>query len=279
MKHQGSSMNSKNSDEQSGAKILVIDDEEVVHVSLKRILGRKGHEIEATLNAHEGLDLIENDSFDMVITDLMMPEMNGIDLLKELKDRGIQIPVLMITGYPTIKTALQALRLGAVDYLAKPFTRTELLAPVNRILRRQAKPKSEHSTLIPAFKNGDDKEESDMILLEPGDRYHLRRHSWVVYQQDGTVVSGIVGSFLNNIGSVESIQIPDEADVVEQGYVGIKLKTESGEEHGVLMPLSGRVISVNSEAVANPKEITPETWIVMILPDRLQSEIPLLVPG
>jgi glycine cleavage system H lipoate-binding protein len=197
--------------------------------------------------------------------------MNGIELLAEIKRRGLAVPVLMITGYPTIKTALQVLRLGAVDYLAKPFTRAELLAPVARALRHQT---SEDSVV------GNDpfEEGGSWGTPMPGDRYRLRHHSWIVYQQDGTVLVGIERSFLGTIGTIEGARLPSEAELVEQGYVGILLTTTSGEEHGVLMPLSGRVMAVNPEPVAAPGSINDSMWLVRILPDRLKQELTLLVP-
>lgn len=272
--------NEKNPSEvEPKARILVIDDEEVVHVSLRRILGRRGHEVETTLAAQEGLDRLANERFDMAITDLMMPEMNGIELLEELKERSISLPVLMITGYPTIKTALQALRLGAVDYLAKPFTRQELLAPVNRALRRKASGRRSSTSVVPPPEDGKDGANDTGVYLELGERYHLRRHSWIVYQQDGTVTVGIEPSFLDSIGTLETIDLPVAEEVVEQGYVGMKIATTVGEEHGVLMPLSGRIVEVNEELVASPSRISSESWLVRLLPDHLQDELTLLVKG
>lgn len=261
-----------------GAKILVIDDEEVVHISLKRILGRQGHHVVTTASGHEALEILVNECFDMVITDLMMPEMNGIELLQELKKRSIASPVLMITGYPTIKTALQALRLGAVDYLAKPFTRAELLSPVNRALRHQATEDC-RASVIPPLDDIKAADAHETFALTPGERYRLRRHSWIVYQQDGTVKVGIEDSFLRTIGEVVTLELPEESDLVEQGYVGIRIRTNAGEEHGVLMPLSGRVIALNKSAAEEPEDVDAETWLVRILPDRLQQELSVLVRG
>jgi DNA-binding NtrC family response regulator len=82
---------------------------------------------------------MEKEKFDVVITDLMMPEMNGLEILMAMQERQINIPSIMITGYPTIRTAIQAQRLGSVDYIPKPFTRAELLGPLNRALRRAHK--------------------------------------------------------------------------------------------------------------------------------------------
>ena len=122
-------------------KVLVVDDEDVVHASIQRILTRYGYEVVGVTSGQEGLDLMVQEAFDVVITDLMMPGMNGVKMLAEMKERKIETPAIMITGYPTIKTAVEALRLGAVDYIPKPFTRKELLNPLNRALRRVSEAK------------------------------------------------------------------------------------------------------------------------------------------
>ena len=259
-----------------GARILVIDDEEILHVSLRRTLGRQGHHVDAVLNGPEGLLLLQSNEYDLVITDLMMPDMDGIELLECLEAQNITVPVLMITGYPSIRTAVKALRLGAVDYLAKPFTRQELLGPVNRTLRggaAAAEPSGKEPT-------GDaDGYAVPEQTLTPGARYYLRKHSWAVYQQDGTFMVGIEASFLDSIGAIASIELPEETDLVEQGFTGFRLTTVEAEEHGVFMPLSGQVIAVNGEAAADPASIGPETWLAQIVPDHLDSELSMLLTG
>jgi glycine cleavage system H lipoate-binding protein len=196
-----------------------------------------------------------------------------------MKETGLMVPAIMITGYPTIKTALRALRLGATDYLAKPFTRKELLGPVARALRRAhgGAIQNVRDTMVPPEMR-DDHEEPD-VDLAPGDRVHLRRHSWAVYCEDGSVEVGIGASFLATIGTIDSIELPSEADLVEQGYVAFRLRTRGGEEHGVFMPLSGRVLKANEEALEDPSRITAETWLIRLAPDRLENELSLLVRG
>lgn len=261
-----------------GSRILVIDDEEVIHVSLRRILGRQGHRVEAVLSATEGLELLRRERYDLVITDLMMPDINGIQMLERIRELGLDVPTLMITGYPSIRTAVQALRLGAVDYLAKPFTRQELLGPVNRTLRlagedREAPPPAQEP---PPHADGF---EEPQLRIRPGERFFLRKHSWVVYQQDGTVRVGIERSFLHGIGTITSIELPEETDLVEQGFTGIRLRTTADEEHGVFMPLSGQVMAVNEKAAAAPSEIGPATWLLLLLPVNLEAELAMLLRG
>jgi len=259
--------------EVAGSRILVIDDEEVVHLSLRRMLGRKGHEVDTELSAKGALERLSNVKYDLVISDLMMPEMNGLELLEHLEKEEHAPPVLMITGYPTIRTAVQALRLGAVDYIAKPFSRQELLGPVNRALRR-VRPAHDNASALDD-PNADGFETPD-AAPSPGDRFVLRGHSWAVYQQDGTMEIGIASAFLETIGEIEAAELPAESTLVEQGHTGFRLTTAGNEEHTVFMPLSGSVLAVNRELEAEPSRISADTWLVRLVPERLDEELELL---
>jgi len=259
----------------NGSRILVIDDERTIHVALTRILGRQGHRVDAVFGGPDGLERLAAHRYDLVITDLMMPEMNGMELLQAMRAKGYDVPVLMITGYPTIRTALEALRLGAVDYVSKPFTREEVLGPVQRTLRRPAAPS-------PAPPAGTAPADADRMATPqpepvPGDRFFLREHSWAVYQQDGTVAIGIEASFLDTLDRLASLELPSEDDLIEQGFVGFKLTTASGERHNVFVPLSGRVVSVNQAALTDFSSVGVGTWLVRIQPQRPEIELPLLV--
>ncbi len=116
------------------ARILIVDDEEIIHASLKRVFHRLGLETEAVLTAESALARLNEAPFNLIMLDLMMPEMNGLQFLAALREKDIQLPVIMITGYPTVQTAVEALRLGAADYVTKPFTREEILGPVQKAL-------------------------------------------------------------------------------------------------------------------------------------------------
>ncbi len=262
------------------ARILVIDDEEIIHSSLRKILGRRGHEVVTVLSADEGLEKLGYEEFDLVITDLMMPGRNGLELIEQMRREGRDVPVMMITGYPTIRTAVQALRLGAVDYLAKPFTRQELLGPVCRALRRAEREGEQGppSFELPADDGAplDEGITAPQVALRPGDRHCLKKHSWAVYRQDGAMDVGIEHSFLMSVGRVEAVEAPRDGDLVEQGHVSFRLRTAGGELHGAFMPLSGQVVEVNREVVEAPETLDDGTWIVRLLPTNLDEELPLL---
>jgi DNA-binding response OmpR family regulator len=245
--------------------VLVVDDEEVVHASIRRILSRSGFQIEGAFTAHEGLERMRSKNFAAVITDLIMPEINGLEMLDVMREEGMNLPTIMITGYPTVKTALKALRLGAVDYIPKPFTRQELLSPLNRALRRES------DGYFPEEKSLEEEVQSEG-WVRSGDRFALPRHSWAVYCQDGTVEVGVEECFLVALVGVESIECPHVDDQVEQGYPGIRLNSQE-EVHAVFMPLSGRVIQVNQEVVDDPASLDSSSWVVRVLPNDLHEEL------
>ena len=107
-------------------KILVVDDEEIVCHSIKKILSRKGYTVENALDVESAIKKISNTSYDLVITDLMMPKTNGMELLQIIRDHYPELEVVMITGYASIESAVKATKLGASSYLPKPFTPDEL---------------------------------------------------------------------------------------------------------------------------------------------------------
>jgi len=102
------------------AKILIIDDEEVVRRSFLRILGSTNCAAKAVSNWPQLVEVMEQEPADLVLLDLRMPDMDGMTVLRALKQRWPESEVIIITGYPTIETAKEAVALGAYDYLAKP---------------------------------------------------------------------------------------------------------------------------------------------------------------
>ncbi len=115
-------------------RILIVDDELNVCKSERQVLLCQEYEIEMALSGEEALQKEEEKNYDLIIADLMMPGLSGLDLLKSLKAKNAQAKVIMVTGYPTLKTTIQAMQIGAFDYLPKPFLPAELRALVARAL-------------------------------------------------------------------------------------------------------------------------------------------------
>ncbi|HEX8948399.1 MAG TPA: sigma-54 dependent transcriptional regulator [Dissulfurispiraceae bacterium] len=117
--------------------ILIVDDEEIVRTSCLRILPAGEYRVETAENGEEALERLRNSPVDLVLTDLVMPGMSGIELLKAVKEGYPDLEVIVITGYGTVKTAVEALKYGAYDYIEKPFTPEALLNAVERCLEKK----------------------------------------------------------------------------------------------------------------------------------------------
>lgn len=112
--------------------ILVVEDDPMVNSFCARLLRMKGYGVKTVFNGREALTMLQTNRFDLVLTDLQMPEMGGMDLLREMREQYPDIDTIMFTAYATVETAREALKLGAFDYLTKPFSVDELERTVRR---------------------------------------------------------------------------------------------------------------------------------------------------
>ena len=117
--------------------ILVIDDEEIMREILEALLSREGYDVRLAANAAEGLDLARAMPFDAAIVDMMMPGMDGIATLDELKKADDDLPVLMITAFASVENAIAAMKRGAYDYITKPFKNEEVLVVLRNALAQR----------------------------------------------------------------------------------------------------------------------------------------------
>ena len=124
------------------SRILIVDDEESIQFAFKTHLSNEGHEVMTAEDYSSGIKALSENEFDLVITDVILGSRTGIDILLEIKNRGIKCPVIMITGEPNMETAGDAVRFGAFDYLPKPIRKETLLKVTSHALR--------HKTIIQA---------------------------------------------------------------------------------------------------------------------------------
>ena len=115
-------------------KVLVIEDDDTVRDVLRSFLLEKGFEATLAQNGETGLDMLRSEKFDLILTDLVMPGITGMDVLKEVLASKISIPVIVMTAFGTVQTAVEAMRLGAFDYLTKPFNLDELIIVIEKAL-------------------------------------------------------------------------------------------------------------------------------------------------
>ncbi len=116
--------------------ILIIDDEPYLLEKLNSVLTAEHYSVETAADGRAGLEKIWNDSYDLILLDIMLPGLNGLEILAEIREAGIRTPVLMLTAKSDIEDKVTGLNLGADDYLAKPFSLAELLARVRALIRR-----------------------------------------------------------------------------------------------------------------------------------------------
>jgi len=128
--------------------ILIVDDEQNVSQLLKKVLAKKGYVTHAASSAHEALEIINACHINIVITDIRMPVMNGIELLKEIKTQDSSIAVILVTAFATLETAVEALKMGARDYITKPFDLEEIYSAISHIVG-----------------NGHDELEADLLVV------------------------------------------------------------------------------------------------------------------
>jgi two-component system, NtrC family, response regulator AtoC len=120
------------------AKILLLDDEEQIRRVIALHLGKRGHEVIAGNDGREGLDHLARSRFDLVLTDLRMPRVSGLELLKAMREDGLSTPVIVLTAYASIESAVEAMKLGAADYIGKPPQLDEITIKVANLLAQQA---------------------------------------------------------------------------------------------------------------------------------------------
>jgi two-component system alkaline phosphatase synthesis response regulator PhoP len=122
------------------ARILLVEDEPGLQLTLSDRLRREGYEVDTAADGQSGLDKAATGEFDLVLLDVMLPRKNGFDVLRDLRQRGLETPVIMLTARGQVVDTVVGLKLGADDYLSKPFEMMELLARIEARLRRRTTP-------------------------------------------------------------------------------------------------------------------------------------------
>jgi CheY-like chemotaxis protein/glycine cleavage system H lipoate-binding protein len=251
------------------ARILVVDDELPVCRSVSAALENQ-YLVDTALSAEEAIRMGRERDYDVVITDLMMPGLSGMDLLKQTAESNPDTKVIMITGYPSIRSAVESMRHGAFDYIPKPFTPDELRSMVSRALesRRQEAGASAGR---------------EVVTPPPDGIYRIPGNSWALILEDGNVRIGADQVFISTIPGVEILELPGEGEMRYQGEACVRIRDSRGFTHKMWTPVSGRVVSANValKEDSGPLERDPygQGWLVLLSPTNLDSEILNLSPS
>jgi len=127
-------------------KVLIIDDDTSFLLMIKTFLEKKNYQARGAKSAFDGLNLLSRESFDVIILDFKMPDKNGLEVLKDIRNRNLQTPVILMTSYVDIKTAVHAIKLGAYDYVTKPINNDELHLLLQRVLNKSTEQKTAGKT-------------------------------------------------------------------------------------------------------------------------------------
>jgi CheY-like chemotaxis protein/glycine cleavage system H lipoate-binding protein len=269
--------------EQPKARILCVDDEEVILDSFRKILVLDGYSIDTVQVGQEALGLLQSHHYDFVFTDLKMPSMDGVEVTKAVKQMRPDIDVIIVTGYATVETAVECMKLGAMDYVQKPFTEDELLAFVKKALlkrqdriQKQLKPKV-HITHVSTLEGIGANE-----FAIPGGVFIAPGHAWASTFEDGTVRVGLDDFARRLIGKVDGIEFPNLGMTVQRGTTLFTVR-QGRRMIPFMAPVTGKVIEINAALGKHPDDLdaTPyaEHWVCVLDADHLDREIASLKIG
>jgi DNA-binding response OmpR family regulator len=131
-----------------GKKVLAIDDEAIVLESIRKVLREEGFDVTTSLSARAGIHMAGQEPFDIVLSDIRMPDVDGLTVIRDIKRIKPGMPILIITGYATVASAVQAMKLGAINYIEKPFAPEELIRAVVSAINASTSAVPEEQTLI-----------------------------------------------------------------------------------------------------------------------------------
>ena len=254
--------------------ILVIDDSRVVIDSVVKVGESQGYRVDSAQTANSALSRLNSQSYKMIICDVMMPEMDGFQFLREIRRIGIDTPVIMTTGLSTLQNAVKSLLSGAIGFLPKPFTMGELMSRIRRGFK--------YAELLGRMKAGEVKD-SDVFRRCSENYRRLGHASWMKVEETGIVNVGVVDLFLKTIDAISRIELLDDNDRVYQGNPCARFETESHLVHNLLSPISGKIIARNDKLMEDINLLVQdpynEGWLYKVIPSNLDSERDLLKPG
>ncbi len=259
------------------ARILAVDDESIVLESFRKILVLAGFNVDTVETGKEALGLVRKNDYDFVFTDLKMPEMDGLEVTKAVKHFRPDIDVVMITGYATIDSAVDAMKFGALDYVEKPFTADELVDFARKsLIRRQDRIEKERRPKLHLVTPTSGSSVEPKTINVPAGLFISPAHSWVCLCRDGFLLLGLDDFALKILGEIDEIRPPRIGHRVKKGEVLFEVVSGT---HAVSFtsPVSGVVTTVNERLFDEPELMLREPydrgWFCGIEPSNLAEEL------
>jgi CheY-like chemotaxis protein len=259
------------------ARILAVDDEAVVLDSFRRILVLEGYNIDTVQSGPEALSLVQRQDYDFVFTDLKMPGMDGVEVVKAVKHLRPDVDMVVITGYGTIETAVETMQHGASEYVQKPFTADELGEFINKLLvKRQARIEALRQPTIRIVSPSQAENTPGHEYCVPGGAFLAPGHTWVRIEPDGNVRTGLDDFANKALGGPFEVLLPSSGTVVRAGDRLFSLR-RGAEELRFHAPVGGQVLEVNTALAADGSAVSrspyKDGWICRLQPADLTTEI------
>ncbi len=242
-------------------RILVLDDDPIVTLSCKRILGAEGYNISTVEKGEDALNKLSKEDFDVLISDVRLPDISGMTVLKEARILKPDTDVVIITGYPTLEDAKESTRLGAAEYIEKPFTPDFMLNVAKKVfdkrgwILRQA--------FIDEFRDSvvslKDKE-NPVIFYKEG--------TWARPMEDGLWEIGCDLRYWLLTGNLTYIDFIKGIEKLKAGEPFARIYTSIGESSDLLSPMNAELREINTKAndvmCALLKEHLSEGWLLWL---------------
>jgi CheY-like chemotaxis protein len=265
------------------ARILAVDDEAVVLDSFRKILVLAGFSVDTVEDGREALTLVRQNDYDFVFTDLKMPAMDGVEVVKGVKHLRPDLDVAVITGFGTIETAVETMSHGAVDYVQKPFTEEELVAFANRLLiKRQARLEAQGRPPVRVVAPQLAEVVAEREYCVPGGAFVAPGHTWAQIEPDGGVCVGLDDFARKAVHAADRVELPAPGTRVRRGDVLFVLRR--GDEFARFRsPVSGEVTGINAEVQRDPGPMLQSPydrgWACLLRPSDLKTDLAALRIG
>jgi CheY-like chemotaxis protein len=259
------------------ARILAVDDEPVILDSFRKILVLAGFSVDTVESGPEALTLLRSRDYDFLFTDLKMPEMNGIEVVKAARHLRPDMDVAVITGYGTIESAVETMQFGAVDYVQKPFTEEELIAIANRLLvKREARHELVSRPTVRVVAPAMAETVAGREYCVPGGAFVSPGHAWARIDPGGQVWVGLDDFARKALKSIERVELPAVGTRVKRGDPLFTVR-RGAESAKFLAPVSGEVTQVNDALGRSPglaiQSPYDRGWVCLVRPADLANDL------
>jgi CheY-like chemotaxis protein len=265
------------------ARILAVDDEPVVLDSFRRILVLDGFSVDTVESGPEALGLLRRRNYDFLFTDLKMPDMDGVEVVKAAKHLRPDVDVAVITGFATIESAVATMQSGASDYVQKPFTPDELSQFAAKLLvKRQERLERERRPTVRLVAPAAAATVASHEFCVPGGAFLSEGHAWVRIEPNGQARVGLDDFARKALGAIDRFDLPNRGDTIHRDAPLFAVWHERMRAR-FGAPLTGRVVQVNAGLSERPSRATEspyeEGWVCVLQPTDLASELPALRIG